>query len=46
MKIEPTNGIPTRFLAPVALPESLADMLIKQVCSLNIHHFINYINLG
>ncbi|CAF3598675.1 unnamed protein product [Rotaria sp. Silwood1] len=31
IKIEPTKGIPTRFLAPAALPESLADMLIKQV---------------
>jgi hypothetical protein len=31
IKIEPTKGIPTRFLGPTALPESLADMLIKQV---------------
>ncbi|CAF3148899.1 unnamed protein product [Rotaria sp. Silwood2] len=31
IKIEPTKGIPTRFLAPAVLPESLADMLIKQV---------------
>ncbi|CAF1272622.1 unnamed protein product, partial [Didymodactylos carnosus] len=31
IKIEPTNGIPTRFLGPTALPEPLADMLIKQV---------------
>ncbi|UJR33464.1 hypothetical protein I4U23_020909 [Adineta vaga] len=31
IKIEPTKGIPTRFLGPAALPESLADMLIKQV---------------
>ncbi|CAF1313084.1 unnamed protein product, partial [Didymodactylos carnosus] len=30
IKIEPTKGIPTRFLGPAALPESLADMLIKQ----------------
>ena len=34
IKIEPTKGIPTRFLGPTALPESLADMLIKQVCCL------------
>jgi hypothetical protein len=32
IKIEPTKGIPTRFLGPTALPESLADMLLKQVC--------------
>jgi len=32
IKIEPTKGIPTRFLGPTALPESLADMLVKQVC--------------
>lgn len=32
IKIEPTKGIPTRFLGPAALPESLAEMLIKQVC--------------
>ncbi|CAF2326726.1 unnamed protein product [Rotaria sp. Silwood2] len=31
IKIEPTKGIPTRFLGPTALPESLAEMLIKQV---------------
>ncbi|CAF0729846.1 unnamed protein product [Rotaria sordida] len=31
IKIEPTKGIPTRFLGPAALPESLANMLIKQV---------------
>ncbi|CAF3330100.1 unnamed protein product [Rotaria socialis] len=31
IKVEPTKGIPTRFLAPVALPEPLVDMLIKQV---------------
>jgi hypothetical protein len=31
IKIEPTKGIPTRFLGPTALPESLADMLINQV---------------
>ena len=31
IKIEPTKGIPTRFLGPTALPEPLADMLIKQV---------------
>ncbi|CAF4497175.1 unnamed protein product, partial [Rotaria magnacalcarata] len=30
IKIEPTKGIPTRFLAPAALPEPLVDMLIKQ----------------
>ncbi len=32
IKIEPHKGIPTRFLGPTALPESLADMLVKQVC--------------
>ncbi|CAF0728153.1 unnamed protein product [Adineta ricciae] len=31
IKIEPTKGIPTRFLGPAALPEPLADMLLKQV---------------
>lgn len=31
IKIEPNKGIPTRYLAPAALPESLADMLVKQV---------------
>ncbi|CAF3316503.1 unnamed protein product [Rotaria socialis] len=31
IKIEPTKGIPTRFLAPAALPESLAEMLLNQV---------------
>ncbi|CAF1277881.1 unnamed protein product [Adineta steineri] len=31
IKIEPTKGIPTRFLGPQALPESLAEMLLKQV---------------
>jgi hypothetical protein len=31
IKIEPTKGIPTRFLGPAVLPEALADMLIKQV---------------
>jgi hypothetical protein len=34
IKIEPTKGIPTRFLGPTALPDSLAEMLIKQVCQL------------
>jgi len=38
IKIEPTKGIPTRFLGPTALPESLADMLLKQVCSDKIEH--------